>query len=248
MRGDRHVCRSMYLVLALSVCLVLSGCAAVTTAIRYKDLDVQTKMSATIFLDPVPPEQRTVFVQIRNTSDKPLDLQPEIVSAIAAKGYKVVQDPRKAHYLLQANVLQVGRIDQTALERYLAMGYGGVAAGAAAGALLGGSRPVRGAVVGGVAAGAAETLAGTLVKVVTYSIITDVQISERTAGPVSQVFSSELKQGTAKTRIKQRSASTTHWKRYRTRIVSFARRVDLEFQEALPYIKQGLVNSISGLF
>ncbi len=229
--------------------LLLAGCAATTTALRYKDLDVQTKMSATIFLDPVPPSERTIFIQIRNTTDKPLlDLHQQIAAAIAAKGYRVVADPRKAHYMLQANVLQVGRIDQSALERATAAGFGGTIAGAAIGALLGGDRAGAGAVVGGLAAGTAEVIAGSLVKVVTYSIITDVQISERVRGPVSQEFSSALRQGTARTTIKQRTSSSVHWKRYQTRIVSFARQVNLEFQEALPYLKQGLVNSLSGLF
>jgi hypothetical protein len=41
-------------VLALSV--ALGGCAAVHTSIAKKDLDVQTKMSDTIFLDPVEGE------------------------------------------------------------------------------------------------------------------------------------------------------------------------------------------------
>jgi hypothetical protein len=44
---------------------VLSGCAAVHTSIAKKDLDVQTKMSDTVFLDPVGPDKKTIFVQIR---------------------------------------------------------------------------------------------------------------------------------------------------------------------------------------
>ncbi|MEK7792160.1 MAG: complement resistance protein TraT, partial [Pseudomonadota bacterium] len=50
--------------------LILNGCAAVHTSIAKKDLDVKTKMSDTIFLDPVEPEQRTVYLNVRNTSDK----------------------------------------------------------------------------------------------------------------------------------------------------------------------------------
>jgi hypothetical protein len=50
--------------------VVLSGCAAVHTSIAKKDLDVQTKMSDTIFLDPVGLDKRIIFVDIRNTSDK----------------------------------------------------------------------------------------------------------------------------------------------------------------------------------
>ena len=40
------------------------------TSIAKKDLDVQTKMSDSIFLDPVEPSQKTIYLNIRNTSDK----------------------------------------------------------------------------------------------------------------------------------------------------------------------------------
>ena len=36
----------------VAITAVLGGCAAVHTSIAKKDLDVQTKMSDTIFLDP----------------------------------------------------------------------------------------------------------------------------------------------------------------------------------------------------
>jgi flagellar hook-basal body complex protein FliE len=236
-------------VLVLGLGLILSGCAATTTALRYKDLDVQTKMTATIFLDPVSPDKRTIFIQVRNTTDKPmLDIEPQVAGAISAKGYTVVQDPAKAHYILQANVLQVGKTDQSALERSTAAGFGGVAGGIALGAVLGGDRAGTGAAVGGVAAGAAEAISGSLVKVVWYSMITDIQLSERVGGAVSQEFKSRLKQGTADTTTTQTTASTTNLKRYQTRIVSSARQVNLEFQEALPHLKQGLITSVSGLF
>lgn len=232
----------------LAALALLAGCAATTTAIRYQDLDVQTKMSHTIFLDPVAANQRTIFVQIRNTSDKPFDIQGEIMSALMAKGYRIEQDPAKAHYILQGNVLAVGRTDQSALENATAMGFGGVAAGAAAGALLGGSHAWEGAAIGGLAAGAAEVIAGSMVKVIWYAAITDIQISERVAGAVSEEFSSTLKQGSAQTYTKQRTASTGNVKKYQTRIASSARKVNLEFPEAEPYLRQGLVQSISGMF
>lgn len=242
-----NIVKFVALAAAMGVLLSIYGCAATTTAIRYSDLDVQTKMSTTIFLDPVAPNEKTVFIQLRNTSDKQLNIDPQIKGAIAAKGYKIETDPSKAHYILQANVLQVGKTDASALEQSQMAGFGGVAAGVAAGAVLGGSRAGAGAVVGGLAAGAAEGILGSLVKVVYFSMITDVQISERVKGPVSQQFKADLKQGTSSTTT-QTSASTSNMKRYQTRIISSARKVNLEFAEALPHLEQGLVNSISGTF
>ena len=88
--------------------LVLAGCAATHVAISKRDLDVQTKMSDTVFLDPVGPDKRTIFLQIRNTSDKPdLAVNDEIAAALQTKGYTLLQDPEAAHYVLQANILQL---------------------------------------------------------------------------------------------------------------------------------------------
>jgi len=239
------------LLAVLALVALLSGCAATATAIRYQDLDVQTKMSATIFLEPVPPHMRTIFIQVRNTSDKPFYIEQEVAAAIAARGYQIVFDPNQAHYILQANILAVGRTDQSALENATGLGYGGVLAGATAGALLGhatGHSAWAGAAIGGLAMGAAEVIAGSATQVVWYAAITDIQISERTRSAVSEQFSSTLRQGTAQTYQQQRSAKMTDVMKYQTRISSSARKVNLQFPEAEPYLRQGLVQAISGLF
>jgi hypothetical protein len=237
---------AIYLVL-ISLLVVLAGCAATTTAIRYGELDVQNKMTDTIFLEPVAPAQRTVFVQIRNTTDKQLNIEPQIKGAIAARGYRIVNDPSKAHYILQANVLQVGRTDKSALEQSQLAGFGGVVLGTGVGALLGGSNAGTGAVVGGLAGGAIEAISGSAVKVVWYSMITDIQIAERIRGAVSEQFKSQVKSGSSASTT-QTYASTSNRKKYQTRIVSSARKTNLEFQEALPHLEQGLINSIGGVF
>ena len=78
-------------------------------SIAKKDLDVQTKMSDTVFLDPVGPDKKTIFVQIRNTSDRSFDIEGAIVSALVARGYRVTQDPDAAHFRLLGNVLSVAK-------------------------------------------------------------------------------------------------------------------------------------------
>ena len=92
-----------------------AGCAATHTSIAKRDLDVQTKMSEAIFLEPVAPARRTVFVQVRNTSDRPgFDIEPSVKSAILARGYSVTDNPEIAHYKLQAQVLSVSKSSPTA--------------------------------------------------------------------------------------------------------------------------------------
>ena len=50
--------------------LFLSGCAASQVMISKRNLDVQTKMSESIFLDPVSPKLKVIYVEVRNTSDR----------------------------------------------------------------------------------------------------------------------------------------------------------------------------------
>lgn len=243
----KHLCLAILITSLMGMALLISGCAATTTSVRYGELDVQTKMSSTIFLEPVAPKERTVFVQIRNTSDKLLNIDNAIRDAILARGYTIESDPKRAHYILQANVLQVGKVDVSALEQNEGAATGGVIVGAAAGALLGGSDAGEGALIGGLLAGLIENISGSLVQVVHYSMITDIQIAERVQTPVSEEFRSQLQQGSSAS-ASQNSESVSVRKRYQTRIVSTARRVDLEFAEALPHLEQGLINSISGTF
>jgi hypothetical protein len=39
---------------------LVAGCTATITILKHKDLDVQTRMSGTIFLDPVVAAKKTV--------------------------------------------------------------------------------------------------------------------------------------------------------------------------------------------
>lgn len=202
-------------------------------------------MSDTIFLDPVAASKRTVFVQIRNTSDKQeLAITDAIISNIQGKGYKLLDDPDAAHFLLQVNILQAGKTDPAAAERALANGYGSVVLGATAGYAVGGSGTA--ATAGGLLFGATELIANSLVKDVTYSLITDIQLSERSKGSVSSSSAHSLKQGNSGST--QVEYSEVHdRKKYQTRVVSTANKMNLKFEEALPELKKGLTNSISGL-
>jgi len=223
---------------------LLGGCSATQTAIGKRELVVQTKMSDTIFLDPVAASKRTVFIQVRNTSDRPgLMVEQPIAAAIAAKGYKVVDDPEQAHYLLQANVLQAGIADARESEGSVERGFGAAVVGGAIGNQFGGGDGRAAATVGGGLIGLAVDA---MVKDVYVSITTDIQISERSKAEVTERLDSNLKQGSSSVK-RQVSTETTDMKRYQTRILSSANQVNLKYEEAEPKLVQGLVQSISGL-
>ena len=237
----------------LSALSMLWGCAAIHTSIAKKDLDVQTKMSNTVS-GPGVPDKRTIFVQLRNTSDKPFDIEGPIVSAIVARGYRVTQDPDAAQFRLQGNVLSVAKASPTAAQAALTSGYGGAWAGSALGATVGGvthgwTGAAVGGVVGGILGGVTETVANAAVKDVTFMIVTDIEITEK-ARPgviVRQDSRQDASQGVGGRRSQTLSEVTTV-KKYRTRIVSTANKVNLDYDEAAPLLTQGLIRSVSGLF
>ena len=243
---------SRNLAVTAALLLLLGGCAAATTAISKRNLDVQTKMTASIFLDPVPAEKRTVFVHVRNTSDKPdFDIEAQVKRSIASRGYRIVDDPTQAHYLLQANVLQVGRTSPTAAEQAFAGGFGSTILGGAAGAGVGRAISEDTAVIiaGAMIGAAVSAAADAFVQDVTYSIITDVQVSERAREGVivTEKSQQDLPQGTAGKQVLT-SSDTADWNRFRTRIMSMANQVNLDFEDAAPALVDGLTRSIAGIF
>ncbi len=61
-------------------------------------------MSDTVFLDPIADDNKVVLAQIRNTTDKNgLDIESEIRGAIQSKGYRIINNPKEANIMIQAN-------------------------------------------------------------------------------------------------------------------------------------------------
>lgn len=234
----------------VSTIAVLAGCSATQTALEYRNLSVQTRMSETIYLEPVSATQKTVYVSIKNTSDKEMDINPSLHHALTAKGYKVVSNPQNAHYLLQGNILQAGVMDVAASKQALGGGFGSALIGAGTGATIGALTGNGNAMLaGGLAGGIVSMAADSLVKNVNYTLITDIQIRER-AGKgvkVNEQFNAKLKNGSSG-RIIQTSSKDSNYNRYTTRIVSNASQVNLKFETAKPALSEGLTKSIAGIF
>ena len=236
------------LVAMAALCLV--GCTAMTTSISHKDLVAQTKMSDTIFLQPVPKDQQTVYVQVRNTSDQPgFDVTSKIERAITARGYVVTDDLDEAHYMLQANVLKVTSMTpeqlQDVQESTANSALSGAAVGAGVGALTGDSTTTLAAGLVGAAVG---TIADASVKAVTYVAVVDLQVSERVAEgeAVSQQTTSDLQNGSSKT--VQNSSRDAQWQRYQTRLTASADKVNLKYEQAEPVLEENVANAIGGIF
>ncbi|EAI4556798.1 conjugal transfer protein TraT, partial [Campylobacter jejuni] len=103
---------------------LLTGCLTTT-------LQTNATMSQSIFLDPVAKEKRIVFLNIKNTSGHDVNLEPKLRSALEAKGYKVIDDPDKANYILSTNILYCDKKQEN-------NAVGGAVAGGATGVAVSG--------------------------------------------------------------------------------------------------------------
>ena len=257
MRKELVCKRNLLFAVAVFAALLVNGCAATKTLIKKRELVVETKMSETIFLEPVSSEQRIVYVDVKNTSDKELPgIEKDIKDKIVSNGFKLTENPAEASFTLQANILKVGRSDLDEANSMLGGGYEGVVEGAVIGGVIGGAvggnvdEINEGTVVGALAGGVAGFLFDALVTDVLFTMVTDIQIRERVrkGETVYQTEDTDASQGTA-TQIKQTShVDDVKWKIYRTRIVSVANKANLDFEDAKPHLQAGLVKSIGGVF
>ena len=231
----------------------LSGCAATNTYISKRNLDVQTRTSTAIFVEPVDRARRTIYVDVKSGVME-FDRQAfskYIKEKFAAheKGYQVVDDASKAQFMMQAYVLNLEKASPSAADKALHSGYrgGAVAAGAAAGIASG--HGYRGAAGGAVAGGVGSTIMDAFVQDVTYMLVVDVQIKEKAASGVivrkdTQISAQVSDAGTST----QRSSEVSNKKEYRTRIVTTANKANLDLEEAQDEMFEKTAYAISGFF
>jgi hypothetical protein len=244
-------------VLGLLLAVVFStGCATTHDAVKYRNLDVQTKQSDTIFLEPAAPSNKILYMDVRNTSDKVLNVEHRIRVILQSVGYQITENPYEANYMLQANILQVGKSEKGdnpwgALES----GYGGALfGGALAGMNSGSYRSLgRNSAAGAAVGMLAGTLFDAMVNTIDYTMITDLRIRERPKKheSVSQEQFNTAKSG-SRSSIQQhvtgQAPAAEQWKIYETRIISLARKTNLKFDDAVGELENGLVRVISGIF
>ena len=80
----------------LILALLIAGCAS-----NIKDTDLLA--SNTLMLPPTT--ANTVFLQNRNSSDNQAVTLSDLGSRLTAKGYRVVQDPNTAYYVVLTNIM-----------------------------------------------------------------------------------------------------------------------------------------------
>jgi len=237
--------------MALLAMAVFSGCAATHTAISKRDLDVQTRTSTAIFVDLVPKEKRTVYMEIRSgvmEFDR-RSFQNFVKQQFAdnGNGYSIVDDPDQAQYQMVVYVLNLEKASPSAAESALHSGFVGAAGGAMAGAAITGG--YGGAAAGGVLGAVGSTIADAWVKDVTYMLVADVQVKEKAGKGVivrkDTQISTKVSDAGSST---QRVSEATNKKEYRTRIVTTANKANLQLTEAQDLMFQKTAYAMSGFF
>lgn len=256
----------------------LTGCSAMHTSINKGQLDVQMRMSQTIYLDPVDPELRTVFLDVRQTAP---EYQQPLVADVAAllsnRGYQLVAAPSAAQFWLQVNIRtvlnqppqQVLREQYDMTEQQIAeFLHPGMAPPEPTVIRSRSHTPaviysdvyfednlrtkdvVRAVAVIAVLAGA-EYLGNQMVKDQYYTLIADIQVAER-LDPAAQ--SQVLEQGQHllwqgdSGQLEQMWETVSDRRKYQVKLLGFANKANLTWDEAEPALHQGLMRSLAGIF
>ena len=236
-------------VLAVMMSAALAGCAAgpapqatSSSGLSAGNMKLSVNMSSSIFLQPVAPAKRVVFIEGHNTSSaQNLGFSSRVAQDLMRRGYQVTNDPTKAQYMLMYNVLYVGKQQaQYTAAGALAGGFGGAVISALAdgNGQTDAAYGLAGALVGGVV--------GHFFKDKTYMMVVDIQLEQREAG-VYTTSQTNARQGIGGTETTSTNG-VKNWMIYRDRIVAQAHGLNLAFSYATPALSKEVSGEIGGLF
>ncbi|MDX2251210.1 MAG: complement resistance protein TraT [Nitrospira sp.] len=211
--------------------------------------------SNTIFLDPNT--NRTIYTQLRNTSENQQVTLSEVNAKLTAKGYQLVNDPEQANYWIQAKVIYCHKASDGVTPESVAkagpgagVSSGGTAMASASSADSGGmgmggmpdmSALMRQAMAmsgGGAGFGGMSGFPGMQPPPkedgLTYLCVADVQITDRKTGKSVGRPAGGQSSGGEKVQ--------------RMRMVGHVRQKSLDIPEATPIVQEKIATGIAGLF
>ncbi|CAM2821846.1 complement resistance protein TraT [Helicobacter burdigaliensis] len=252
-----------FYLLGILCALFLSGC--VTTTMQTK-----ATMSQSIFIDPVAKNKQTIYIAMRNTSGQNINLLSKVLGNLQAKGYTIVDDPKMANFILQANVLycnikqENNATGAAVLGAGVGAGVGGYNHGSMTGTIAGGAI---GALVGGIA--------GKLTEDTIYQMQVDINIRQKVEGGTINTNASASRQATVTDgrragflnsfggdvrdtqgggRLQDNRTNyneqiyTTDYSEKQTTLFAEATKLNLTLEEAIPVLEDKIANQISGIF
>lgn len=160
------------LVEIFGVLILFSGCLTQT-------LQTKSTMAQSLFVEPVSPAKKVVFIAVRNTSGHTVNLQPKLESQLMQKGYTITQNPEEATFILQANILHCDIKQENNATDSAILGAG---AGAGVGAYNHSSATAT--VIGGLAGAAVGGLLGKLTEDTIFQMQVDINIRQVTGAEI----------------------------------------------------------------
>lgn len=173
----------------------LTGCGAMHSVLPEGNLDFDSRMSSTVFLDSdkLSDPATKIFVRGANTSSfTDIDFQKAITDHMLARGFKLTKNSKEATFVMQANLLYFGEEDsQHTMD--------GMLAGAAVGAVGGGiAKGGSGALIGAGGGALLGAAVGSMTNTTSIIAVTDILIEERKGKTLTPVAQTRLV-----TRVKQ---------------------------------------------
>lgn len=242
--------------------VLLSGCVTTT-------LQTKATMSRSVFIEPVNPTQKIVYVAIRNTSGQEIHLQHNIEARLLQKGYQITQNPDEATFILQANILYCNlKQENNAQDAAVLGGVTGAGIG------LYNHSSATGGVVGGLAGAAVGGLLGKLTEDKIFQMQVDINIrqkkqevlannaqivgqssvsNEQRAGFLNS-FGGNVRdtQGGGRlydnTHNYQHQSYTRDYVEHQTTLFAEATKLNLTLEEAIPILENKISSQISGIF
>ncbi len=252
-----------FLLLLSAVVLFFSGCATTT-------LQTNVAMTRTIVLDPVKKSEETIYLRVRNTAASKINLKPTLIQDLKKRGLRIVDDPQKAKYILNVNVLFANNLKEA--QSLQAATTSGVNAGLMAGIESGSAK-------NGILVGAAAALIGGVIGDATedsiYRAVIDISIKERknqiikvthtinqSQASISNIkragfaneFSGDIKNVNTTSKLSdglndsERYDYESDYIQHKTRILVSAVKMGLNLKKAVPILEKKASYEISEIF
>lgn len=252
------------------LCLSITTATLLFTGCATTELQTNVKMTQSVFINPVRQDLKTIFVRTQNTSGQNINLESSIIRELTAKGYRVVNDPEIATYVLMVNVLYCDQKQENNASGG-AVGAGAIGVGVSAYNSHGATQPILvglgSAVVGG--------LLGKALEDTIYQMQVDIMIREKAKGEVysstgsvqgqssvSNVnragfinsFGGNIGNVNATGQLNSNMANTTNQNfatdfiEHKTIVFAEATKMNLTLEEATPILENKIANQIAGLF
>jgi hypothetical protein len=227
-------------------------------------------MTRTIVLDPVKKEEKTVYLRVRNSAASKIDLKPSLIAELEKRGLQIVDDPQKAKYILNVNVLFANNLKEA--HALSAATTSGVNTGLVAGVA---SSSAKNGIVAGVAAALVGGIVGSATEDDVYRAVIDVSVKERknqvvkvtsttnqSQGYIADTkragfaneFSGDLRDTDATGKLSdgledtQRYDYKSDYVQYKTRILVSAVKMGLDIKKAIPLLEKKASYAIAEIF